>query len=226
VKKNKKLDRPRHLRFLYENVCGLEQLAHQRGLPPDIVQDAAERRAENVGETYRTFERQDPTFAAELQQRIPEVDWRGWYRLRNILAHELTEFDPVIVVDAAVSLAPVARRGLEREFGAEVGREPEREPRRTVEQQRTAEHEQRTTEPPRDVQASAGQAGRAHDPDLLDFCYRRRGLQPGQEPTEQDILVYNWVRAPKRINTRLAAARSLGRERRAILRRERGGGGS
>lgn len=208
----RELDRPQYLRFLYENVRGLEELAHVSGLPADILQDAAERRAENVGETYRTFERRDPTFAAELQRRIPEVDWRGWYRLRNVIAHELTEVDPVMVADAAVSLAPVARRGLEREFGAEVAPEPEaqREPA-----------PERAPEPQPDVQ---GHAGRAHDPELLDFCYRRRGLQPGEEPTEQDILVYNWVRAPKRINPRLAAARSLGRERRAILRRERGGG--
>ena len=200
-----------HLRLIHHNARGLEALADPGSLPPDLVKDAAARRAEVIGEAYRTLERDFPAFATELSTRVPEVDWRGWHRFRNVLAHQVLEVDHEVVADAARNDAPVLRRGLEREFGAQLAPEP---------------GPQRAKDRERDVQAQAGQAGRAHDPDLLDFCYRRRGLQPGQEPTEQDILVYNWVRAPKRINTRLAAARSLGRERRAILRRERGGGGS
>lgn len=199
-----------YLRLIHANARGLEALADPGSLPPDLVRDAAARRAEVIGEAYRTLERDYPTFATELTTRVPEVDWRGWYRFRNVLAHQLLEVDHRIVADAARDDAPVLRRELERAFGAELV--PQAEP-------------ERAPEPQRDVQGQAGRTRQTHDPDLLDFCYRRRGLQPGEEPTEQDILVYNWVRAPKRINPRLAAARSLGRERRAILRRERGGGG-
>lgn len=208
-----------YLRLIHANASGLEALADPGSLPPDVVRDAAARRAEVIGEAYRTLERDYPTFATELTTRVPEVDWRGWYRFRNVLAHQVLEVDHRIVADAARNDAPVLRRELERAFGSELV--PQAEPERTPEPQREPAHPS-APEPQWDVQ---GQAHReTHDPDLLDFCYRRRGLQPGEEPTEQDIVVYNWVRAPKRINPRLAAARSLRRERRAILRRERGGG--
>jgi uncharacterized protein with HEPN domain len=196
-----------YLRLIHHSAWGLEALSDPGSLPPDVVRDAAARRAEIIGEAYRTLERDYPAFATELTTRVPEVDWRGWYRFRNVLAHQVLEVDHQIVADAARNDAPVLRRGLEREFGAELVPAPHPEPAA-----------QRQREDPQ----SAGR--QTYDPELLDFCYRRRGLQPGEHPTEQDILVYNWVRAPKRINPRLAAARSLGRERRAILRRERGGG--
>lgn len=213
-----------YLRLIHDNACGLEALAGPGSLPADLVRDAAARRAEVIGEAYRTLERDYPTFATELASRVPEVDWRGWYRFRNVLAHQVLDLDHQVVADVARSDAPVLRRELEREFGSELIPQPE--PGRAPEPQRDAEAQAARPGPAsargarRDVETPGG---RTHDPDLLDFCYRRRGLQPGEEPTEQDILVYNWIRAPKRINTRLAAARSLGRERRAIRRRDRGG---
>ena len=209
-----------YLRLIHDNARGLEALADPGSLPPDLVRDAAARRAEVIGEAYRTLERDYPTFATELATRVPEVDWRRWYKFRNVLAHQLLEIDHQIVADTARNDAPVLRRELERVFGAELPPQPAAEPQRDVDSQALRPGPASAPGARRDVEAPGA---RTHDPDLLDFCYRRRGLQLGEEPTEQDILVYNWIQAPKRINTRLAAARSLGRERRAILRRERGG---
>jgi uncharacterized protein with HEPN domain len=199
-----------YLRLIHVNARGLQALADPGALPPDLVRDAAARRAEVVGEAYRTLERDYPGFATELARRVPEVDWRGWYRLRNVLAHQVVDVNHEIVAEIARRDAPILRQGLEREFGTHLVREPWREPQPQPEPQ---------PEPQANAQAPA------HDPDLLDFCYRRRGLEPGEEPSEQDLLLYNWIRAPKRVNSRLAAARarSMARERRAIQRSERPG---
>ena len=193
-------DELEYIQFIHQTAGELEDLARHKAVPLDILMDAAGMRIIDIGEASNQVRQGFPELWSELERRVPEVDWESWKDFRNVRGHELSSVDPQVVAEAVTDDAPLLRGGLEREFGLQLS------PEQTPPVERGGQRE------------GAG----VHGPDLLEFCRTRRGLQPGQQPTEQDILVYNWVRAPKRVIPRLVALWSADRQSRVLLSRERG----
>ncbi len=83
-----------------------------RGEPPArrlaesaLVRDAVVRNVEIIGEAIKHL----PEL---LTARHPEVDWNGWSRLRDVLAHQYFGVDVELLADALENELPVLDRAV------------------------------------------------------------------------------------------------------------------
>ncbi|MBO0704972.1 MAG: hypothetical protein J2P39_06610, partial [Candidatus Dormibacteraeota bacterium] len=187
-----------YVRLLHQSAREADEFApwaRDDRLPSKMVERALRMEAVLIGEAVTQLEARHPEFAAELQRRAPEINWRGWKRQRGPAAHNLVTFDHDRLMRAVAEHAPLLRRGLEREFGEQLAdREASPDPERSL-AERAARHfglpegqqptaYQLNTFRWAESVAAPGVLDAQPDPDLPARAAEHYGLAPGDQPTE------------------------------------------
>lgn len=194
-----------------------------------MVERALRMQAVLIGEAVTQLEARHPEFAAELQLRAPEVNWRGWKRQRGPAAHDLVTFDHDRLVRALSAAVPLLRHGLEREFGEHLAdREARPDPERGLAERAARHFRLPEGQQPTGYQlntfrwaesvAAPGILDAEPGPDLPARAAEHHGLAPGDQPTEYQLRVYAWREAvarrrpPRGSSPRRRPGRGWGRE--------------
>lgn len=86
---------------------GMDQEAFEAN---DLVEDAVLRNMEIIGEAIKNL-------PEDIRSLLPDVDWKGLARVRDILSHSYFRVDPEIVWGVVQAEVPELLRGLKAHRG-------------------------------------------------------------------------------------------------------------